>query len=29
MINTEVIKEFLRDAYNEGALDLGVERKFL
>ncbi|WCA73024.1 hypothetical protein G6L97_27050 (plasmid) [Agrobacterium tumefaciens] len=29
MINAEVIKEFLRDAYNEGALDLGVDRKFL
>lgn len=29
MINAEVIKEFLRDAYNEGAFDLGVDRKFL
>lgn len=29
MINTEGIKEFLRDTYNEGALDLGVDRKFL
>ncbi|AYM14312.1 hypothetical protein AGR1B_pAt30144 [Agrobacterium fabacearum S56] len=29
MINSEVIKEFLRDAYNKGAPDLGVDRKFL
>jgi hypothetical protein len=29
MINSEVIKEFLRDAYNKGAPDLCVDRKFL
>lgn len=29
MADPELAKEFLRDAFNKGALDLGADRKFL
>lgn len=29
MTDPDVLKEYIRDAYNEGALDLGRDRKFL
>ena len=29
MTDAELLKEFIRDAYNSAALDLGVDQKFL